>query len=343
MDIDESGAALKFQSQTFKVARYCVRRKLEETDLPQGSAAGDSQLNFDWEMSQPLVLPSQGGDSWDLVPIPDDSSIDTLKNREHETQSTASPKAAPLEDSTEASEPPPRPDDPVPMSLDSEGPVQDSSPSDESWAELHDCTCGNTAPVARDRSGEKRPRSPEFAPEKRIKQDAMRLPFVENKEIIKAHCTHHLAAADGAPTIAGMESAFTARIAPQCDRPLGQELSAGDVHRFAKEAEAAKRRELDAWSKFQVYSPVLRENVAKDIADTRWVLTWKLVEGKRKVKVRLAARGFQDPDLAAGLVGNSSCVSLRSSHLQAISPSALEKWEMRSLGIKILSGGSLSS
>ena len=32
LDIDESGVALKFQSQTFKVARYCVRRKLEEKD-----------------------------------------------------------------------------------------------------------------------------------------------------------------------------------------------------------------------------------------------------------------------------------------------------------------------
>ena len=60
-DIDESGAVLKFQSQTFKVARYCVRRKLEEKDLPQGSAAGDSQLNIEWGMSTPLVLPSQDG------------------------------------------------------------------------------------------------------------------------------------------------------------------------------------------------------------------------------------------------------------------------------------------
>ena len=47
LEINESGAVLKFQSQTRKVAQYCVRRKLEEKDLPQGSAAGDNQLNFD--------------------------------------------------------------------------------------------------------------------------------------------------------------------------------------------------------------------------------------------------------------------------------------------------------
>ena len=46
------------------------------------------------------------------------------------------------------------------------------------------------------------------------------------------------------------------------------------------------------------------------------------------------ARGFQDPDLAAGLVDTSSCVSPRSSHLQVISLSALKQWSLWSLDIK---------
>ena len=74
LDIDESGVVLKFQSQTFKVARYCVRRKLDEKDLPQGSAAGDSHLIFFWEMSKPLVLPSKDGDQWELAPTSQESS-----------------------------------------------------------------------------------------------------------------------------------------------------------------------------------------------------------------------------------------------------------------------------
>ena len=132
LDIDESGVALKFQSQTFKVARYCVRRKLDEKDLPQGSAAGDSQLNIDWEMSKPLVRPSQDGEPWELDPLLEESSEAARKTLGRETQSTDLTKEAPVEDTTEVSEQPPRPEDPVPMSLDSVDPAPDSSPSGES-------------------------------------------------------------------------------------------------------------------------------------------------------------------------------------------------------------------
>ena len=138
LDIDESGVVLKFQPQPFKVARYCVRRKLEEKDLPNGTAMGDNQLNCVWEMSQPLVLPTAQGDPPDSAMVPDESSRDTSVSKEHDTQSTATPKLVPVEDSTDASGLIPRQDDPVPMSLESDGPVQESSPSDDSRTELSD-------------------------------------------------------------------------------------------------------------------------------------------------------------------------------------------------------------
>ena len=147
-----------------------------------------------------------------------------------------------------------------------------------------------------------------------MEQGALRLSFVDNKEIIKAHCTNHLAAADGTHTIAGLESALNAWVAAQCERPLGQELPADEARCFSKEIRDAKKRELDAWSKFQVFSPLLRKRVARDIVDTRWVLTWKSADGRRAAKARLMAREFQDPDLTAGSADTSSCVSLRSSH-----------------------------
>ena len=131
-----------------------------------------------------------------------------------------------------------------------------------------------------------------------------------------------------------MEAALTAWVAQICGRPSNQELSVDEERRFATEVEAAKNRELDAWGKFQVFSPVPFGTVTKDVVDTRWVLTWKDLEGKRTVKARLVARGFQDPDLAAGLVDTSSRVSVRSSHLQVISLSALKKWSLWSLDIK---------
>ena len=182
--------------------------------------------------------------------------------------------------------------------------------------------------------GERSVLGPRIFPEKRLKQDALRLSFVEKKEITKAHCTHHLAAIDGAQTLAGLESALTAWEAAHCDRPLRQELPRGDENRFAEEVGAAKNRELDARCKFKVFSPVPWRNVAEGIVDTRWVLTWKLVEGRRAVKARLVARGYQDPDLAAGLADTASCVSLRSSPHQVISLGALKKWELWSLDIK---------
>ena len=96
------------------------------------------------------------------------------------------------------------------MSLESDGPVQESSPSDESRTELYDRTCGNNESDSGSSGRAKRFRSPDFIPEKRSKQDALRLPFVDNKEIIKANCTHPLAAVNGAQTLAGLESAPTA-------------------------------------------------------------------------------------------------------------------------------------
>ena len=161
------------------------------------------------------------------------------------------------------------------MSADSADPASVPTPSDESWTELYDRTCGDTAPAVGERGREKRPRSPEFVPEKRLKQDALRLAFVSNKEAIKAHYTHFMASVGGSPTIEGLEAALTAWAAKLCGRPLGQELSSADELRFATEVEAAKGRELDAWGKFQVFHPVPQATVKKDVVETRWVLSWE--------------------------------------------------------------------
>ena len=63
-------------------------------------------------------------------------------------------------------------------------------------------------------------------------------------------------------------------------------------------------------------------------------MTWKMVDGKECVKARLAAKGFQDPDSKEGLVDTTGCVSLRSSRLQVISLSAIQKWNLWSLDVK---------
>ena len=98
--------------------------------------------------------------------------------------------------------------------------------------------------------------------------------------------------------------------------------------------QAGSLREVEAWGKFDVYSSREACNVQNEIAQTRRSLTWKMANGKMFVEARLAATGSQDPDQEGGLVEPSRCVSLRSSHLQAIPLGAIRKWTLRNLDIK---------
>ena len=59
-----------------------------------------------------------------------------------------------------------------------------------------------------------------------------------------------------------------------------------------------------------------------------------MVEGVKTVKARLAAKGYQGPDLKEGFVETSGSVSLRPSHLQVISLAALRGWRLSSIDIK---------
>ena len=62
----------------------------------------------------------------------------------------------------------------------------------------------------------------------------------------------------------------------------------------------------------------------KAIVDARWVLTCKLVDGKKDARARLVATGYQDPDLETGMVETSGRVSLRSTNVQMTSLGALK-------------------
>ena len=276
------------------MARYCVRRKVEEKDLPQCSAAGDSPLPIDWEISKPLVLPTQEGEPWKLAssregqlseagqPLEQETGQAADKPSDGETVTADLPKEPSGEVSLDRGDPHPRQEDPAPMSVDSVDPAAIPTPpdSDESCTELYERACGHPAQTAVERGRDKRSRSPDFFPEKRPKLDVLRAASANNKETIKANCVFPLASLTGSPSLEGMEAALTAWIAQICDRPSGQELSVDEERRFAAEVEAAKNRELDAWGKVQVFSPVLSGKVTKDVVDTRWVLTWKDLEGK---------------------------------------------------------------
>ena len=55
LDIDDTEASVKFRSQTFKVVRYCVRRRMKDSDLQEGDGPALTTL-------QGRGLGSVGGD-----------------------------------------------------------------------------------------------------------------------------------------------------------------------------------------------------------------------------------------------------------------------------------------
>ena len=58
------------------------------------------------------------------------------------------------------------------------------------------------------------------------------------------------------------------------------------------DVETAKNTEIDNWQKNNVFEAV--ENMGQDTLSVRWVITEKLKGGKRVVKARLVARGFEE-------------------------------------------------
>ena len=109
----------------------------------------------------------------------------------------------------------------------------------------------------------------------------------------------------------GVDGVISAWVADECNRILGQELPREAEEMRADLANEGKRRELAARDKFDVSSPLRACKVQTQIVQTRWVLTRKMVEGKKCVKARLVAEGFQHLDLKDGLVETSGCVSIR--------------------------------
>ena len=88
---------------------------------------------------------------------------------------------------------------------------------------------------------------------------------------------------------------------------------------FAGLAHKARARGLDARERFRAFSPEKPGAQYKDSGHTRWVLTWKEVDGEKTVKARTADRGYQDPDLRLGNVDIAGRASRRFSYLQLIS------------------------
>ena len=99
------------------------------------------------------------------------------------------------------------------------------------------------------------------------------------------------------------------------------ELSESEGRALADIAQKAKAGVLEAWEQLKVPPPVKMGAQSKDSVDTRWVLTWKEVDGVKTVGARSAAEGYRDTDLREGDVDTAGCVSRRPPHLQLMEDS----------------------
>ena len=100
------------------------------------------------------------------------------------------------------------------------------------------------------------------------------------------------------PSVAvGVDGAASAWVADECNRAQGQESSPEEEGQHAELDHAGKTKEHDAWKELDVCEPRKGGDMSKQIAQTGWALKWKVVDGRKNVKARLAAKGCQGPDL----------------------------------------------
>ena len=70
-------------------------------------------------------------------------------------------------------------------------------------------------------------------------------------------------------------------------------LSKEELTKNAKEVALSKYKEIKGLFDLNCFKRMPRK-LAKNILDTRWVITWKIVEGVRVIKCRITLRGFKD-------------------------------------------------
>ena len=128
--------------------------------------------------------------------------------------------------------------------------------------------------------------------------------------------------------------------AGQSNKPLGRESASNEEPTPVTAVTAAKDRELGARRRSKVSEPVSKGALSAAIADTRWVLSWKLVDWAKDVEACMVAKGNRDPDLETRLAETSGCVILPSFHLRAISLGAVKMWKLRRFRARCISARS---
>eukprot|EP00972_Heterocapsa_arctica_P011024 1615835-Heterocapsa_arctica.AAC.1 len=88
---------------------------------------------------------------------------------------------------------------------------------------------------------------------------------------------------------------------------------------------AAMVKELRAWVDNMVFRVVHRKDVGNPI-DCRWVIRWRMIDGKKAAKARLVLRAFKDR--SRGTLSTSSPTASRVSQRTVCSVAVQMNWEM---------------
>lgn len=75
-------------------------------------------------------------------------------------------------------------------------------------------------------------------------------------------------------------------------------LSIEEAQQHAKLAEQAMLDDIRRWHTLGAFKRMDRQ-LASNVIDARWVLTWKIGAGKRIIQARLVVRGFKDPQASS--------------------------------------------
>jgi hypothetical protein len=127
------------------------------------------------------------------------------------------------------------------------------------------------------------------------------------------------------------------------DKQLGP-LSMAETHMHFKDLVESKTKELKSWHETATGKPVLAKDYMQDTGlhplPSRWVIEWKLQEGKVIIKCRLCLKGFAESN--QHLMHTYSPTATRLGHKMAAMMNAINGWELWFLEVPtaFLKGGS---
>ena len=120
----------------------------------------------------------------------------------------------------------------------------------------------------------------------------------------------------------------------------GSTLTRDEELQFAPHLRKAKESELSSFAHHEAVTVVDKKYATYEPISMRWVVTWKDspksspgLPSNKTIKARLAARGFENPEVKNKTLINSALMAGRGSNLLLLSLAALRKWTVEQMDV----------